>query len=245
MPRLQNPNTLRRPIVFCADIRHMKGPRLTDTQSRGMRDGTTRYATGTSCPVKDPRGHAIASGERHRLTAGDTPFDDGVSPVVSEILLVAVTLILAAVVAASLFGLFPIPYAEEETPEILKIVSVSHFSDSGQLTYAGILTLKNVDYKPLQNREYGIWISVNGVRQNVVIETLNSRDFIGTHHNGVRLIKGAGPDGDTWNAGDRGVIDIKDKLISPGDLVTVEVYCLETEEVVSRSEFFAPSLFEQ
>ena len=109
----------------------MKGPRLTNTQSRGMRDGTTGYATGTPCLVKDSRGHAIASGERYRLTAGDRPFDLGVSPVISEILLVTVTVLLAVAVAASLFGLFPVSYAEEETPEILEIVSISHFSDAG------------------------------------------------------------------------------------------------------------------
>ena len=245
MSRLQNPNTLRRPIVFCADTRHMKGPRLTDTQSRGMRDGTTRYATGTPCPVKDPRGHAIASGERYRLTAGDRPFDFGVSPVISEILLVAVTVLLAAAVFAVFFGLFPVPYVDEEPPEILKIISVSHFNDNKELTYAGVLTLKNIDYDSLQNRDYGIWISVNGVQQNVVIETLNSRDFIGTHHYGVRLIKGAGPQGDIWESGNRGVIDIQDKMIQAGDLVTVEVYRLADEKIISRSHLIAPSVFVQ
>ena len=223
----------------------MKGPRLTYTQSRGMRDGTTRYATGTPCLVKDSRGHAIASGERYRLTAGDRPFDFGVSPVISEILLVTVTVLLAVAVAASFFGLFPLPYAEEEPPEILKIVSISHYNDDEELTYAGVITLKNIAYEPLENREYGIWLSVNGKRQNVVIETLNSRDFIETHHNGVRLIKGAGPQGDFWKAGNPGVIDILDKMILPGDLVSVEVYRLETEEVISYSELNAPSVFVQ
>lgn len=223
----------------------MKGPRLTDTQSRGMRDGTTRYATGTPCLVKDSRGHAIASGERYRLTAGDRPFDFGVSPVISEILLVTVTVLLAAAVFAVFFGLFPLPYTEEEPPEILKIVSISHYNDKKELTYAGVITLKNIAYEPLENREYGIWLSVNGKRQNVRIETLNSRDFIETHHYGVRLIKGAGPQGDFWKAGNPGVIDILDKMILPGDLVSVEVYRLETEEVVSYSEFTAPSVFVQ
>ena len=223
----------------------MKGPRLTNTQSRGMRDGTTGYATGTPCLVKDSRGHAIASGERYRLTAGDRPFDLGVSPVISEILLVTVTVLLAAAVFAVFFGLFPLPYAEEEPPEILKIVSISHYNDDEELTYAGVITLKNIAYEPLENREYGIWLSVNGKRQNVVIETLNSRDFIETHHNGVRLIKGAGPQGDFWKAGNPGVIDILDKMILPGDLVSVEVYRLETEEVISYSELHAPSVFVQ
>ena len=223
----------------------MKGPRLTNTQSRGMRDGTTGYATGTPCLVKDSRGHAIASGERYRLTAGDRPFDFGVSPVISEILLVTVTVLFAAAVFAVFFGLFPLPYAEEEPPEILKIVSISHYNDDEELTYAGVITLKNIAYEPLENREYGIWLSVNGKRQNVVIETLNSRDFIETHHNGVRLIKGAGPQGDFWKAGNPGVIDILDKMILPGDLVSVEVYRLETEEVISYSELHAPSVFVQ
>lgn len=245
MHRLQNHNTLRRPILSCADTQHMKGPRLTYTQSRGMKDGTTRYATGTPCPVKEPRGHATASGERHRLTAGDRSFDSGVSPVISEILLVAVTVLLAAAVFAVFSGLFPIPSAEEEPPEILKLVSLSHLNDNNELTYAGVITLKNIAYEPLQNRDYGIWISVNDVRQNVRIETLNSRDFIGTHHYGVRLIKGAGPQGDVWESGNRGVIDILDKMILPGDLVTVEVYRLADEKIISRSKLYAPSVFEQ
>ncbi|MBO5431134.1 hypothetical protein J5991_03725, partial [Methanocorpusculum sp.] len=86
--------------------------------------------------------------------------------------MVTVTVLLAVAVAASLFGLFPVPYAEEETPEILKIVSISHYNDKKELTYAGVITLKNIAYEPLENREYGIWLSVNGKRQNVRIETL-------------------------------------------------------------------------
>jgi len=223
----------------------MKGPRLTDTQSRGMRDGTTGYATGTPCPVKDPRGHATASGERHRLTAGDRPFDDGVSPVISEILLVAVTILLAAVAAASLFGLFSDTVSQAEPSEILQITSVSHYSESGKLTYAGIITLKNIGYEEIQNREHGMYISVNGDRTRAVIETLSSSDFIPTHHYGVRLIKGAGPHGNTWESGASGVIDVSDKMIQPGDLVTVEVYRISDGEIISCSQFLAPSVFEE
>lgn len=245
MTRLQNHNTLRRHILSCADTRHMKGPRLTYTQSRGMKDGTTRYVTGTPCPVKDSLGYAIASCERHRLTAGDRHFDDGVSPVISEILLVAVTVILAAIVAASLFGLFSDSISTSEPPEILKITSISHYSDSDKLTYAGIITLKNIGYEEIWNREHGMYISVNGDRTRAVIETICSSDFIATHHYGVRLIKGAGPQGDVWESGAVGVIDLSDKMIQAGDLVTVEVYRLDTEEIISRSELYASSLFEQ
>ena len=223
----------------------MKGPRLTYTQSRGMRDGTTGYATGTPCLVKDSRGHAIASGERYRLTAGDRPFDDGVSPVISELLLVAVTVVLAVIVAASLFGLFSDTISPSEQPEILKITSISHYSDSGKLTYAGIITLKNIGYEDIQNRRHGMYISINEERTNSVIETLCSSDFIPTHHYGVRLIKGAGPHGDVWESGALGVIDLSDKMIHPGDLVTVEVYRLDTEEIISRSKLYAPSVFEE
>ena len=245
MLHLQNHNTSKRRILSCADIRHMKGPRLTYTQSRGMKDGTTRYATGTPCLVKDSRGHAIASCERHRLTAGDRPFDDGVSPVISEILLVAVTVILAAIVAASLFGLFSDSISASEPPEILKITSISHYSDSGKLTYAGIINLKNIGYEEIKNREHGMYISVNGDRARAVIETLCSSDFIPTHHYGVRLIKGGGPHGDVWESGAVGIIDLSDKMIHAGDLVTVEVYRLDTEEIISRSELYASSVFEQ
>ena len=50
----------------------MLGPRLIDTQPRDMMDGTTTYATGTPCLVKDSRVHAIAYCERYRLMAGDS-----------------------------------------------------------------------------------------------------------------------------------------------------------------------------
>ena len=223
----------------------MKGPRLTNTQSRGMRDGTTGYATGTPCLVKDSRGHAIASGERYRLTAGDRPFDFGVSPVISEILLVTVTVLLAAAVFAVFFGLFPLPYTEEEPPEILEIVSISHFSDAEKLTYAGIITLKNVGHEDIRNREHGMYILVNEERTRAVIETLSSSDFIPTHHYGVRLLKGAGPHGDVWEAGASGVVDLSDKMVQAGDLVTVEVYHRGTGDIISRSELYAPSVFVQ
>ncbi len=220
----------------------MKGPRLTNTQSRGMRDGTTRYATGTPCLVKEPRGHAIASSERHRLMAGDIS-DSATTPIIAELLFLALTILLAVVIASVLFGLIPFTAGEEETPEILKIVSISHNNDDGKLTYAGVIRLRNIGYEDIENSAHGLYLSINGERVPAVVETLSAREFIPTHHYGVRLLKGPGPTGDFWESNFIGFVDVSDEMILPGDLVTVEIYEKKTGLIISRSEMYAPNVF--
>lgn len=230
----------------------MKGPRSTYTQSRGMKDGTTRYVTGAPCLVKDPRGCAIAPSERSRLMTGNTfdftttnaRADFAVSPVISEILLVAVAVILVAVIAVLFSGALDFVEVKEATPEILKIMSISHTNDNGKLTYASSVTLRNVGFVEIQNSDHGIHLYVNDVKKNAVIETLQGHDFISTHHNGVRYLKGQGPIGKTWAPAEFGTVDFSEYTIKPKDLVRIEVYNTTTEDIVSISEMRAPAIFD-
>lgn len=269
MKNNQNPNPFTNQIRKCADILHAKGPRLITMRSHEMRDGTTMHATCAPCPVKDARGYAKASGERYRLTAGNKPCsvkspctkslryktqsaffrrsffprgksaDTAESPVVSTILLIAVTVALCAAVLVFCLGFFGGAFDEEQVPEILKITDVSHYSE-GHLTYAGKVSLINAGDAALESKKYGAYLYVNGGDPKAVIETLYAHDFIPSHHRSVKLIGGLGPSGLKWDIGETGYFDFSDQLIKPGDIVRIDVFERDSEKVVSRSEYKAP-----
>lgn len=226
-------------ILKCADILRTLGPRPINMRSHEMKDGTTTYATCAPCPVKDARGYAKASGERYRLKAGNISSDAGDSSVVSTVILIGITIAVCAAILVFLLGFFGGELPEEEIPEILKITKVSHLSN-GKLTYAGIVTLRHVGDKSLNNKNYGAYLFINGGSTEVVIETLNAHDFISTHHSFVKLIEGEGPSGSTWGIGQEGKFDFSDELITPGDLIRIDIYERESGKIISRSEFTAP-----
>ena len=217
------------------------GPRPINMRSHEMKDGTTVCATCAPCRVKDARGYAKASGERHRLKAGNISSDTGDSSVISTVILVGVTVVVCAAILVFLLGFFGGELPEEEIPEILKITDISHRSDK-KITYAGIVTLMHVGDKSLNNKNYGAYLFVNGGDSKAVIETLNAYDLIQSHHYSVKLIGGSGPSGSTWGKGESGVFDFLDRLIAPGDVVRIDVFERESGKIISRSEFTAPKL---
>ncbi|MDO5847759.1 MAG: type IV pilin, partial [Methanocorpusculum sp.] len=194
------------------------------------------HATCAPCPVKDARGYAKASGERYRLTAGNKPCsvkspctrfisarlfsaffrrssvlrgkstDAAESPVISTVLLIAVTVALCAAILVFCLGFFGGAFDDEHVPEILKITDVSHYSE-GHLTYAGKVSLINAGDAALENKKYGAYLYVNGGDPKAVIETLYAHDFIPTHHRSVKLIGGLGPSGLKWDVGETGYFD--------------------------------------
>ncbi|HJJ30630.1 MAG TPA: hypothetical protein O0X97_00100 [Methanocorpusculum sp.] len=209
-------------------------------QSHEMKDGTTTCATCAPCPVKDTRGYAEASGERYRLKAGNISSDAGGSSVVSTVILIGITVAVCAAILVFCLGFFGGEQPEEEIPEILKITGVSHLSN-GKLTYAGIVTLRNVGDDSLTNKNYGAYLFINN-GTTIVIETLYTHDFIPSHHTFVKLIGGPGPSGSLWGVGEEGRFDFSNGLILPGDTIRIDIFERESGDIISRSEFTAPEI---
>jgi len=229
-------------ILTCADIWHVPGPRPINMQSHEMKDGTTMHATCTPCPVKDTRGHAKASGERTRLTAGNISLEDADSTVVSAIILTGITIALCAFTLTICLGYFGGDAADEEKiPELLKITDILHVS-GGKLTYAGIVILRNTGGVALTNKDIGATLHINNGDTLTVIETLYAHDFIPTHHSYIRLIGGPGTSRPSWGAGETGYFDFSDELIHPGDLVRIDVFDRRSGNIISQSEMIAPAI---
>ena len=228
-------------ILKRADILRTLGPRPINMRSHEMKDGTTTCATCAPCPVKDARGYAEASGERYRLKAGNISSDAGDSSLVSTVILIGITVAVCAAILVFCLGFFGGELPEEEIPEILKIIDVSHISGK-KITYAGIVTLKYVGDGFLYNKDHGAYLFINDGGTKVVIETLSAHDFIPSHHYFVKLIGDSGPSGPTWGKGEPGVFDFSDGLIMPGDKIRIDIFERESGKIISRSEYTAPQL---
>lgn len=162
--------------------------------------------------------------------------DSALSPVVAEILLTVLTVILVILLLLLVLSCipnfeFPKPVADDEIPEYF-VVSVI---DPVNLK----IKLKNVG-PDIPNNQYCAKIYVNGVEENVVIETLSGHNFIPTHHYGVATLSGAGPTGSTWKQGSSGVLDLKNGLFRSGDTIRVEILYQPDMSVYSSSECTCP-----
>ncbi len=169
--------------------------------------------------------------------------DNGISPAIATLLIIALTLILCAILIVYCMGLVNIQWEQPlntSPPELLAIVSVNHYDDNGKLTYESIVTLQNIGTHPLRNSDYRAEIYINDIKQYIVIKTLQALEFLSTHHNGIQLHYGAGPRGDIWEVGNSGVFDLNDRTIHPGDLL--QIYIIDNNassssfsKVISRS----------
>ena len=162
--------------------------------------------------------------------------NEGVSPVVGNVLLVALTVILCLILAA--FCMSFINFLEQplnrSVPEILAIQSVDHYNNETK-TFASIVKLKNIGAKPLWNSDYSAEVYVDNIKQFVIIDTLQAHDFISTEHFGIKSISGSGPVGDDWEIGNSGYFDLKDGMVQPGCLLRIDIIRKEDGVVISRS----------
>ncbi len=168
--------------------------------------------------------------------------DDGVSPAVATLLIIALTLILCALLAIYCMGLVNIQWdlpLNKSPPELLAIISVNHY-DGGKLTYESIVTLQNIGSQSLKNSDYRAEIYINDIKQYIIIKTLQAHDFISTNHFGIQLLYGSGPEGEVWEVGNSGVFDLNDRLLHPGDKLQIDIIdnnmsSLSYSKVISRS----------
>ncbi|WP_319379424.1 hypothetical protein [uncultured Methanocorpusculum sp.] len=152
--------------------------------------------------------------------------DDGVSPAIATLLIIALILILCAILAVYCMGLVNIQWdlpLNKSPPEILAIISVNHYDKDGKLTYESIVTLQNIGTQTLTNSDYRAEVFINGEKEMVVIKTLQAHDFISTNHFGIQLLYGLGPTDYFWKPNQKGFFDLNDRTIHPGDLLQIDI----------------------
>ena len=154
--------------------------------------------------------------------------NDGVSPVIATIILVAITVIMCG-----LFAAFVMPFINEldERPnEILEI----QFIDSSSPTYKSNITVKNIGNDLLVNSDYKPLFYIDGILHLTNgIETLNAR--IGGPGTGMGGIFGEGPSGDVWLPGAIGYFDLTNEAIKQGYVVQVDIIRKSDGKLFSRS----------
>ncbi len=163
--------------------------------------------------------------------------DNGISPAIATLLIIALTLILCAILAACLmhYSYTSLVPSSSNPPEILAIESVKHYNNNGQLTYASNVTLRNIGTEPLWNSNYSAEVYIDDTKQFVIINTLKADEFIPTHHYGIKNLFGSGPTGYEWEPGNSGILDLEDGTIQPGFTLRIDIIRKEDGEVISRS----------
>jgi len=171
--------------------------------------------------------------------------DDGVSPAIATLLIIALTLILCAIFMIYCMGLIDIQWEQPlntSPPEILAIVSVNHYDEKSKLTYESIVTLQNIGAQPLKNSDYRAEVFINGKKEMVVIKTLQAHDFISTNHFGIQLLYGLGPTDYFWVPNQKGIFDLNDRLLHPGDILQIDIINNNTSSI-SYSNVISQSIF--
>ncbi|HJJ48868.1 MAG TPA: hypothetical protein O0X39_07785 [Methanocorpusculum sp.] len=156
------------------------------------------------------------------------------TPVIATILLVALTIILILLLFFILASMIPdfdslIP---KKTPEYFVVMKADPVTAT--------IKIKNTG-PSISSRDYSVKFYVNGrFLENAVITTLNSHEFIPTHHYGVAKIYGAGPKGDTWDANTSGFIDFSDGTFQSGDVLCIEIYLNTDSTLYSSTTYTCP-----
>ncbi|MCK9318581.1 type IV pilin, partial [Methanoculleus sp.] len=152
----------------------------------------------------------------------------------ATLLMVVITIILAALVLLMVLAMIPSwSWAEPSLPPII-ITGVSHASgETGKVTYASRIFLLNNDSTVYENDRLKAVFYRDGQRTSSV-QTLNGHLLISSRHDGVKYIEGEGCRSLYWNPGEEMVVDLTDKTLVPGVMVTVEIVDKQTEKVISK-----------
>jgi len=172
-----------------------------------------------------------SSGARVRRIAKS---ESALSDTHGTFLMVAVTIILAALVLLMVLAMVPSwSWTEPEGPPIV-ITGIAHTSeDTGQLTYASRVTLKNNGSTVYENDCLKAVFYRNG-QKVCIVQTLNGHLLIPSHHYGVRFLEGEGCRTPYWNPGEEMTADLTDRTFQPGVEVTVEIVDKRNGEVISK-----------
>ncbi|WP_292366389.1 MULTISPECIES: type IV pilin [unclassified Methanoculleus] len=149
-------------------------------------------------------------------------------------LLVAVTIILAALVLLLLLAMVPSSLWTQPPQTPIIITGITHTSEeTGQLTYASRVTLKNNGSTVYENDCLKAVFYKNG-QKVCIVQTLNGHLLIPSHHYGVKTLGGEGCRTPYWNPGEEMTADLSDGTFCPGAEVTVEIVDKRDGKVVSK-----------
>lgn len=163
--------------------------------------------------------------------------DQALSQPVAVLLLVAITVILAAMVLL----LFHLPSFNLgiATPSFLQILHVYHQDEKGYLNYDSRIILVNTGTSFFDNKNLRAEFFRNGTKIPAVIETMNGDLFISTHHSGIQTMGGLGCSGPTWLPQEKISIDFSDGTFHPGDQIRMDVFQKPSGTLISRHMFLA------
>lgn len=166
------------------------------------------------------------------------PNETALSQPVAVLLLVAITVILAALVLL-LIHLPSFDMGLIGTPSIFQILSVYHQDEKGLLNYDSRIVLSNSGTKSFENKDLKAEFFRNGCKIPAVVETMNGDLFISTHHHGIQTMGGLGCSGSTWLPLEKISIDFSDGTFHPGDRIRVDIFQQSTGKLVSSHNFLA------
>lgn len=161
---------------------------------------------------------------------------DAVSPVLGVVLMVAVTVLLAAIILALLSWL---PHlCDPFPPAVIRVVEVHDYDENGiELNYDSRLLMRNYGTKDIPNRQITAAFYCDGVRVNCRLVNFHGEDDVPSHHYGIQRVGGLGCRDETWESGGSVLIDFTDRTFMPGKKVRVDIIDIRSGCVISRDYF--------
>ena len=160
-----------------------------------------------------------------------------ISPVIGAMLLVGITAVLSALVYLLVIA-GPSVGLTQPRLQYMRIVTVRQagdpFTDGCDDSCVILLHEGNA---PLRNDDLSAVVLRNNEKLKANITTMNAYLFYWTKHDGVAHISGpgaAGSKGSTWDPGEEIWIDLNDKSLKAGDLVTVRIIDKTSNLVISE-----------
>ena len=155
--------------------------------------------------------------------------NDGVSPVIATILLVAITVIVCGIVAA--FAMSFNNQLDEQTGEII-VIKFIDIEKIGLKTESNI-TVQNLGREYLVNSDYKPLFYINDNPRTTAANELNAR---GTGLQGIGGgISGPGPNAYEWEPGAIGYFHLNKDTIKKDDEVRVDIIRKSDGKLISRS----------
>lgn len=166
--------------------------------------------------------------------------DSSVSQAKATILLVLITLVLAALLWASI----SLPDLNcvfvEDVPGMIEIIGVYH---DDEITHApsldSMVVLRHSGSDAIENDDIYARVYRDYTPVSCNIETFNGYIFVGTNHYGVQWMGGSGCSSEYWYPAEKIAIDFSDGTFHPGNLVRIDIISKETGKVISSDSYYA------
>jgi hypothetical protein len=159
--------------------------------------------------------------------------DSASSHSVGTVLIIGVTIILAALVL--LLSLqFPNLWGDSQVPAVFEITTIRHTNQYGNVNLESYMIVENTGDVAYDNRKLYAKTYRNGQLLPCFIPVINFNEFIDVHPYGIETIGGSGTNNYHWYPGGTIFIDYSQGTFRPGDIVQFEVYDRESNQLISR-----------